>query len=285
MACEKRYVCDLHTHSLFSDGTYTPRELVEEAVQKGISAIALCDHDTIGGIDEFLEAAKGAPLEAVPGIEFSTEYKGQELHIVALYITPDMYDKISKYASGYLDAKDKSNIELISALRDAGYDITHEEIIEKTKKGNFNRAHVAAVLTEHRYTGTVKEAFDTILSEEQGYYKPTKHPSALKTIEFIRSLNAVSILAHPFLSLDEKTLREFLKEAVKCGLCGMETHYSTYSVETAEKSAEIAAEYGLLESGGSDFHGSAKPDISLGTGRGNLAVPLEFAKKIKAVTD
>ena len=158
-------------------------------------------------------------------------------------------------------------------------------ILAKSSSDGFNRVHVAMDLMEHGYISSIGEGFDTILSLEGGHYKLPERLDAFETLDFIRSTGAVSVLAHAFLNLDENELKEFLKEAVSHGLCGMETLYSDYDEALVEKSKEIANEFGLLQSGGSDFHGENKPDIKLGTGRDNLHIPLEFASQLKKITN
>ena len=279
---------DLHTHTNFSDGTYSPAELIDEAERLGLAALALCDHNTVRGLDEFLAAAQGRNVEAIPGIEFSTDYltpegRTLELHVLALFVRPEYYETIHALVEPMIQRKEKSNRDLIASLQKAGYDITYDEVLAEGQD-NINRAHVAGLLTKKGYTSSNNEAFRTVLSLERGFYKEPKRLPAFETIEFIRSIGAVPVLAHPFLQFKDNAagLRAFLDRAIPCGLVGMETLYSTYDEETIVLSRAIAHEYGLCESGGSDFHGSRKPDISLGTGKGNLAVPMGFLEKLKA---
>ncbi len=279
-------LCDLHTHSYYSDGSFSPTELIDEAERMGLSAIALCDHNTVRGLDEFLAAAQGRSVEAFPGIEFSTDYLTPEgcvleLHMLALFVRPEYYEAINGLVAQMAENKQQSNRALITALQKAGYSITYDEICAEAN-GNVNRAHVAAILTNKGYTPSIQAAFQTLLSPDKGFYVPPKRLPVFETIEFIRSIGAVPVLAHPFLQLDEAGLRTFLDKAQAHGLVGMETLYSTYDEETTALSRAIASEYGLCESGGSDFHGSRKPDISLGTGKGNLSVPCDFLTKLKA---
>ena len=279
---------DLHTHTHFSDGTYSPAELIDEAERMGLAAIALCDHNTIRGLDAFLEAAKYSRVQAIPAVEFSTDYrmddgKIRELHIVALFVRPAYYDDITAMVAPIAANKIKSNHALIAALQAHGCDITYDEVCAKGH-GNINRAHVAGVLTEKGYTTSIQEAFATLLAPERGLYVEPERLPVFETIKFIRSIGAVPVLAHPFLPFkdNEAGLRAFLEQAIPCGLIGMETLYSTYDEKTTALSRAIAHEYGLCESGGSDFHGERKPDIALGTGKGNLAIPYEFLERLKA---
>lgn len=278
----RNLICDLHTHSVFSDGTYTPAQLIKEAEHIGLSAIALTDHNTVSGLPEFMKAGSGSKVEAIPGVEFSTDYGDKELHIVALFVRPEYFNQITALVSEAHRRKEKSNIALIESLRRAGYELSYEDIKAKTPGGQVNRAHIGEALTELGYTSSIKEAFKTLLSPKCGYYQPPKRIDVFVTIEFIRSIHAVPILAHPFLNLTEAELRAFLPVAKHHGLAAMETIYSTYDEETTELARSIADEFGLKHSGGSDFHGTKKPDIALGRGRGNLLIPLTIAKQLKA---
>lgn len=276
----ERY-CDLHTHSVFSDGTCTPAEIIDTAVSLGLSVVALCDHNTVGGLSEFHAAAQGKPVEAVGGIEISTEYMDKDLHIVGLYIPPEHYDRITAMMEEANRRKQEKNLRLVEALKQNGYHISYEELRAQIPGGNINRAHIAAVLTEKGYTTSIKDAFDTLLSEKRGYYTPPKRLAVLDVIAFLRSIGAVPVLAHPFLDLTEPELEIFLPQAKEAGLVGMETLYSTFDSFQREAAARIAQKHGLLPSGGSDFHGSNKPDIRLGRGRGDLFVPSSFPAALK----
>ncbi|MBR2384899.1 MAG: PHP domain-containing protein [Clostridia bacterium] len=272
-------ICDLHTHSNYSDGTFSPTELVQEAKRVGLSAIALTDHNNVDGINEFLQECEKCDIEGIIGTEFSTDYKNIELHVLGLFIKKENLDEVNSICEQVRKNKDESNRIMIKRLQENGYDITYEEV-RATCKGTMNRAHIGEVLYKKGYTKTVKEVFTTILSKKGKIYHSAKRLDVFKTIEFIKSIGAVPVLAHPFLDLDEKGLREFLNLAKPYGLEGMETVYSTYSEEETLLAKQIAKEYELKESGGSDFHGYRKNDISLATGRGNLVIPYSFCEKL-----
>lgn len=273
--------CDLHVHSTFSDGTLTPRELLRAACEAGLSSIALTDHNTVKGLPDFMEAARDFPVEAVPGIEFSVDYLGTELHLLGLYLQPAHYAPITAMMEDFLRRKEQSNIDLVSKLNAAGFQLNYEQIKPKDA-GYVNRAHIAAAMTEKGYTASIKEAFKRYLSPKHGYYVPPKRADVFETIRFIKSLGAVAVLAHPFLNLDEQALREFLPEAAQAGLDGMEVLYPLFDEQQSRTLAAMAAEFGLLPSGGSDFHGANKPHIQLGTGQGDLRVPDSCRNALKA---
>ncbi len=265
--------CDLHTHSTFSDGTDTPAQLLELAEQLGLGAVALTDHNTVAGLPEFLLAAKDKKVRAIAGTEFSTDYHGTELHILGLFLKPEQFSSITALLEDYHQRKEQSNRDLVYKLNAAGYAVDYDRIKSSTPEGQVNRALIAAELTRLGYTESIQAAFKRLLSPKCGYYIPPARPSTFETIRFIKSLGAVAVLAHPFLNLEEEPLREFLKEAVPCGLDAMETMYSTYDERTTAAAKQVADDFGLLHSGGSDYHGKNKPHIQMGIGQGNLAVP------------
>lgn len=273
--------CDLHTHSVFSDGTFTPTELVCSAENIGLSALALCDHNTVDGLGEFLKAAESRNIEAVCGCEFSVTFEEKELHLLALFIEKRHFDKISQMMQKYNCSKEESNTNLIAALNKAGYSLSYDEIKSRTPNGKINRAHIAAELTRKGYTGSIKEAFKTLLSKSKGFYKEPQRPDFFDMLEFINSIGAVSVLAHPFLNLDENRLESLLPRAKQKGLKAMECFYSLYDNQTTKKAIELCDKFLLKYSGGSDFHGGNKPDIKLGIGKGNLKIPYSIAAELQ----
>ena len=272
-------LCDLHTHSLFSDGTLTPTQLIRLAEETGLRAVALCDHNTVAGLPEFAKAAESSPVEAVPGIEFSAEYEGKELHILGLFIGPEHDDAVNNLLEEALELKEQNNRDLIGRLKKAGIHLDYDRI-KAEADGTVNRAVIAAQMVRDGYSGSVKEAFDNWLAPEKGFFIPPRRPDAYGVIRFIRSIGAVAVLAHPFLNLNETELRIFLSQAA--GLDGMEVYYPLFDDARTALAVKIAEEFGLVKSGGSDFHGSNKPDIRLGRGKGNLAVPLTCLEELKS---
>jgi len=270
--------CDLHTHSCFSDGTLTPAQLIRLAEEVGLSAVALCDHNTVAGLPEFVKAGRESTVEAVPGIEFSTEYRGKELHILGLFIQKQHYEAVNELLADALKRKKQSNIALVKKLAEQGLPVRYEAI-EAEAGGTVNRAVIGAYLVRQGFCGSMEEAFGRWLNLDRGFYAPPKRPDALETIRFIKSIGAVAVLAHPLLSLEVTMLREFLSQAKE--LDGMEVYYSKFSPEQTALLEQIAAEFGLVKSGGSDFHGSNKPDIRMGSGWGTLAVPAACLEELK----
>lgn len=265
--------CDLHMHSVFSDGTDTPAQLVTQAEQLGLSAIALTDHNTVAGLPDFLAAGQGSAVKVIPGCEFSTDYNGVELHILGLYIQPERFQVVTDLLEKAQKDKEESNRNLVRALNEAGYVIDYEKVNARSQ-GSVNRAHIAAELMEAGYISSIQEAFQSLLTKKRGFYKPPQRIDTYDCIRFIKSIAAKAVLAHPFLNLkEEAALRDFLPGAVAAGMDGMEVAYSKFSPEQTALAEKIAGEFGLLFSGGSDYHGTNKPDIAMGVGRGNLRIP------------
>lgn len=273
-------LCDLHAHSSASDGSLTPAELAKLARDTGLAAVVLSDHNTVQGLSEFMAACEECGIEGVPAVEFSTEYKGIELHIIAMFVQLQYYETITEMMEDFKRRKEKSNIDLLLALQKVGIPLDYDRIREG--HSYVNRAHIGQELTRLGYTESVQAAFKTYLSPKQGFYVPPKRADALDMIRFINSIGAVSVLAHPFLELDETGLREFLPQAIENGLDAMETLYAKYDKETENLAISMAEEFSLLQSGGSDFHGTVKPDIFLGKGRGEMEIPYEMLEKLKA---
>lgn len=272
--------CDLHTHSIFSDGTFTPAEIIELAEKIGLGAVALTDHDSVGGLPGFIEAARNSPVKPVCGTEFSTDWGDKELHIVALFIPEKEFVAVSDYVRDYRIEKDRNNTVLVERLKANGYNIDYDEIKKENPGSLINRAHIATALIKKGYYRTTDEAFADVLSEKKGFYIPQKKPDSYKTISFIKSIGAVPVLAHPFVNMDENELDRFLQQAVEYGLAGIETYCSHYGEDKIKKAFKAAEKYKLLQSGGTDFHGLRKPGIQLGTGHGNLRIPYEIYEKI-----
>ncbi len=270
--------CDMHTHSVFSDGTATPAEIVQEAVRIGLSAVALTDHNTLAGLPAFLQAADKT-VRAVPGVEVTADYEGDEIHIVGLFIETAAYAPLSNFLSIIQTRKKQANEDACERLIRAGYAISPERILHA--EGNINRVHFAKELMRCGYVASVDEAFEKFLAPEHGLYIPSRRLDGFEVIDCLRQLGIVPVLAHPFLNLNAARLQDFLPNAKKAGLVGMETHYSLFGETETQLAEALAQAYGLLPSGGSDYHGDNKPGNCIGTGYGDLQVPLSYLEHLE----
>lgn len=272
---------DLHVHSTYSDGTYTPSELVDYAIKKGLTAIALTDHDTVDGLDELIAYAKEKPIEVISGIEYSTEYNGRDVHIVGLFIdykAPIFLEYLARFQQSRTDR----NYKLCANLQSAGIDITYEALMKAFPNSVITRAHYAAFLLDKGYVKSRNEAFDRYLGDRTPYFVHREKITPEEVIDVTLKAGGIPVLAHPTLyQLGWDQLNVLLDRLKEAGLMGIESYYSTYSHSDQSKMKSLEKKYNLLASGGSDFHGDNKQGLDLGVGYGKLYIPQEVLSKMK----
>ncbi len=278
---------DLHTHTAKSDGSYTPTELVDYAIEKELAAVAITDHDSIEGLDEALAHAaalqeKGLPsIEVIPGIEFSTKYENQDVHIVGLYISYD--NGIFRQAlNDFVDSRTSRNRKMCKNLQEAGIDISYERLLAMYPDAVITRAHYASFLCEYGYVKSRQDAFAKYLGDHTKYFVPREKVTPAQAVDLILKAGGVPILAHPPLyHMGDERLETLVSSLKADGLMGIEVFYSTYSNQDVRDMLRLAEKYDLLLSGGSDFHGDNKPGLDLGCGYGKLFVPEDLLLRIK----
>ena len=270
---------DLHVHTTASDSTASPAEAVRLAKEAGLSAIAITDHDTVSGYAEAAEAGKKYGVEVVPGIEISTKY-GRAVHILGYYIDPDS-DKLAPVLEWVVHDRDERNRKMAELMAADGLPVSYEEM-HRRFGAVIGRPHFAEVLVELGLAKDIRDAFDRYVEKGQKYYLPRNFLSIERSIEIIREAGGVPVLAHPFqYKLDDAGLRELIEHCMESGLQGMECRYSGYSAEQSKYLGRLAEEYGLIKTGGSDFHGDNKKHIAIGTGTGSLEVPYKYLEKLR----
>lgn len=277
------HAVDLHVHSNRSDGTFSPTELVQYAIQKGLKAFALTDHDTVAGLEEAIHAAEGTSLQVIPGIEFSTEYRKKDVHIVGLFI--DYQTKsFADYLQNFTDSRKNRNIKLCAKLREeAQIDITYEALLSMFPNAVLTRAHYADFLVKKGYVRSSADAFSQYLGDHTKYFIPREKVTPELAIELILSAGGIPILAHPVLyHLGNDELDKLVSQLKDAGLAGIEGIYCTYEPRDTKAMHALAKKYDLLISGGSDFHGGTKPGLDLGNGYGKLFVPKEILDQMEA---
>lgn len=275
-------IIDLHVHSTESDGTLTPEDLVAEAKKAELAAFALTDHDTCQGVGKAMPLAASAGIELIPGIELSTDYHGKEVHIVGLYIDIENEQLLKKTAE-YRKCRSERNALMVEALRKEGLSITMEELVAENPDCVITRANIACFLYEHGQIKSVREAFDRYIGDHCKCYVGRLKVASTDAVRLIKEAGGTAILAHPLLyGLSNTNLQKMIDELKPAGLDGLEAIYSTYTTGEEQQMKRLARENGLLISGGSDFHGSNKPDIALGRGRGHLYIPYSVLETIKA---
>lgn len=276
---------DLHVHSTYSDGSLTPEELVALALSAGLSAFALTDHDTTDGIDEAVRAARGSGLEIVPGIEFSTRWLHRDIHVLGYFIDYHA-GTFQKELRGYLNARHTRNVQMCERIREhTGFPVSMDVLTEAFPDAVITRAHMAAWMVDHGLVETRKIAFDKYLGAHAACFVPKSEVTPADAIRLILAHDGIPVLAHPLLyALCRKQLRLLICELKEAGLMGIEAVYVLNHGSDEAFVRSLAEQYGLLITGGSDFHGKNKPDIALGTGiRSGLAVPFQLLDELKNV--
>ena len=272
---------DLHVHSTASDVTLTPSQLVSLARQKGLRAFALTDHDTTAGLEEALQAASSTGLEVIPGIELSTTWLGRDVHIVGLDIDYQNY-YFQETLSRFQASRDSRNEKIMALLQKEGIPITAEAMEEAFPNSVWTRAHFARYLLDHKITASMSEAFDRYLGDHAKCYVPREKVTPFQAIQLIHEGGGIAVFAHPVLCrLDKNRLESLTGELKQAGLDGIEAYYSTYRSSEEQMVIQLAKRHHLALSGGSDFHGSNKPQIELGTGKGNLKIPYEILENLR----
>lgn len=272
---------DLHVHSNTSDGTLTPTEVVEAAIQSGLSAIALTDHDTIDGVQEALDAASKAALQGhhiriIAGTELSVAYKQRDIHILGLFLNIQNTE-FQNFLNIAKEERQNRNRKMVFNLQNAGIDISMEDLMEDNDEAVITRAHFAKHLVKTGVTKTKEDAFRRYLDSSTPYYVPREFFTPEEAIQMIHRAGGIASLAHPLLYKCTRSEVEKLVVYLKSlGLDALETYYSSHTDADEYFIRNLARRQGLLMTGGSDFHGANKPDIALGVGRGKLRVPAEL---------
>lgn len=271
---------DLHVHTTESDGTYTPAEVVRIAKNAGLSAIAITDHDTNLGYAEAAAEGERLGVEVVPGIEISTKYT-VSVHILGYYI-----DGSSPALKAVLDwvvtDRDTRNRKMAELMAADGLPVSYDDMVKRFGTV-IGRPHFGRILIELGLAKDMQDAFDRFIERGQKYYLPRTIMPLDRAIGLIKQAGGIPVIAHPFqYRYDDKMLRELIEVCMGYGVKGMECRYSGYGEDKVRYLTALADEYGLVKTGGSDFHGENKKHISLGSGiNSNLEVPYSWLEELK----
>jgi len=266
---------DLHLHSTNSDGSETPEELVHRGRQAGLKAMALTDHDNMGGVEDFLAACRVCGMTGIAGVEISAavEEGHGTLHILGYGLQP-RHPLVIENLGRVLDGRAWRNEQILEKLNGLGMELEWDEVLACAGEDIVGRVHFAQALIDRNYVSSVPEAFEKYLAKGRPAYVDRYRLYPAEGIRMIREAGGVAVIAHPFTwELDEAALEAGLRELKAAGLMGIEAVYSEYNPEQTVTLLRLAKKLDLLTTGGSDYHGLAKPDIALGKGFGALCVP------------
>ncbi len=273
---------DLHVHTSCSDGSFSPAEVVWRAVDVGLGAIAITDHDAVdGNAEAFAEGAQQG-LEVIPGVELSCDFTPTNVHVVGLFIDPTN-EGLNEALADVREYRKRRNPKILAKLAEMGMPIDLDEVAAKAGGKTIGRPHIAEVMVEKGYVAEFKEAFEKYLAYNKPAYVARRRISAEEGIALIHSAGGVALLAHPGVyALPPRILDNMVFKLARAGLDGVEVYYSDHLPTDTALLKRLVDEYDLLASGGTDFHGSAKPGIEIGIGRGDLKVPYELVARMKA---
>lgn len=255
---------DLHIHSTKSDGTLTPTELVQHAVEQNIKVMSLTDHDTLAGIDEARQEAHRLGVHFIPGIEISAKHPNGSLHILG-YGVHDNYCPLLKTLKKFRTLRNRRNRKMIEKLQELGYDITFEDLHIGKDNSCIGKPHIAQALIRKNIVSSFDEAFKRFLGITGEAYIEKEKFDFKDAIRLIHDAGGVAVLAHPkTLNLSNEDLINFIKELKILGLDGIEVYYPKHTEADIQLYLEISQKFDLMVSAGSDYHGANKPDIEMG---------------------
>ncbi len=265
---------DLHVHSSFSDGSETPEALVEQAKAAHVRALALTDHDNAFGVPGFLAACRAEDVAGIAGIELSVNIESGTLHILGLGIDP-ADEALGEALDEVLQGRTERNLRILDKLQELGFSITFDEVLELAGEDVVGRVHFAQVMVARGWVENVEEAFARYLGRGGEAYVDRFRLQPEEAAALIRGAGGVPVMAHPTtVSQDSAELCEAVAKLVDAGLRGIEAYCNGHSPETTLDCLRLAKRFGLLVSGGSDFHGpGVKPGVRIGVGNGTLFVP------------
>ena len=272
---------DLHLHTTHSDGSLSPAEVLRLAHKANVTALAITDHDIVTGIPEAIATGNELGIEIIPGVEISSFVGNSELHILGYCIDWQDPELIRRFAA-LRKSRHIRNPQIIERLRSLGLDVTYEEVRTLAGTDAVGRPHIARLLMEKKYVTSAKDAFDRYLAEGRPAYVARELPHPADAIAWIRAAGGVAVLAHPtWAKVSGEELNTLLTTLKDEGLGGIEVHYSTHTKRQTTEYLDLAKRLNMLVTGGSDFHGITKPDIEVGTGRGDLKVPEKLLDPLK----
>jgi predicted metal-dependent phosphoesterase TrpH len=270
-------VIDLHTHTLFSDGSLTPSELVEEATALGLTAVAVTDHDTVDGLPEALAAGERLGIRVVPGVEINLEHDRVTMDMLGYFLNGSPSEALKATLAELRLYRDERNARILERLTELGYPLDPDDLAAAAENGAVGRPHIGEALVRHGYADSITEAFERFLRRGAPAWVDRRRLSLGAAMRLLRASGGLPVLAHPgIIRTDAAGLEHIVRDAARLGMAGLECYYPLHDEVTVARCLALAEKYALVPTGGSDFHGSVKPAAHLGMGSAGLPLPDEL---------
>jgi len=264
---------DLHTHTTCSDGTLTPRELVELAAQVGLTAVAVTDHDTVDGLPAAVDAGHHLGIEVVPGVEVNCEHRRVTVDLLGYFFGALPGDELEEQLHKLRAYRNERNARMLARLGELGYPITAEDLVRAAGGRAVGRPHIGEAMRRRGYVSSVSEAFERFLRRGAPAWVDRRRLTLGEAVRLVRRADGIATIAHPgIIRADRAGLARVVHEAAGCGVGGLECYYPAHDDDTVRRCLDLARRNDLVPTGGSDFHGETKPGIVLGRGAGGRPI-------------
>jgi hypothetical protein len=275
---------DLHAHTTFSDGSLTPTELVEEATALGLTAVAVTDHDTVDGLPEALAAGERLGIRVVPGVEINLEHERVTMDVLGYFLGGGPSKELKAELAELRLYRDERNARILERLAELGYALEPYDLAAAAENGAVGRPHIGEALVRRGYAGSITEAFERFLRRGAPAWVDRRRLSLGAAMRLLRASGGLPVLAHPgIIHTDAAGLEHIVRDAARLGLAGIECFYPLHDEATVARCLALADKYALAATGGSDFHGSVKPDAHLGIGSAGLPLPDELLADLECL--
>ena len=277
---------DLHCHTRFSDGSLSPTELVELAARRGLSAVAVTDHDTVDGLEEALAAGERLGIEVVPGIEINLEHDQVTMDLLGYFLAGWPSEELRDQLAELRAYRDERNARILERLGELGYPVAPEELAGIAEEGAVGRPHIGEAMRRRGYVRSIAEAFERFLRRGAPAWVDRRRLALGPAVRLLRASGGLPVIAHPgIIRVDRPGLARIVRDAARLGVAGLECHYPKHEEATVAYCLSLCERYGLAPTGGSDFHGDVKPDVRLGIANGGNSIPDELLQGLRCYAD
>ena len=281
-----RGMIDLHTHTTFSDGSRTPTQLVEEAAAIGLTAVAVTDHDTVDGLPEALAAGERLGVEVVPGVEINLEHDRVTMDMLGYFLAGRPSDELQTELAELRAYRDERNARMVERLAEIGMPLDPADLAAAAEHGAVGRPHIGEAMVRRGYVSSISEAFELYLRRGAPAWVDRRRLALGTALRLLRASGALPVLAHPgIIRTDAAGLSHIVRDAARAGMAGIECYYPLHDEETVTACLALAEKYGLVATGGSDYHGTVKPKVRLGIGSGGAPVPDSVLSDLRCLAD